>query len=162
MTPSTPTPCPAHIDLNSRPVADVSSSGGTRKHAWEMSADMFSDARNLFDGMPVAINNERANHFIQSIIFEGALAVANGSGYDLDETQSQDGCGGPFTPLTYDQARMQLAFVQDQVGLDLDGFPPDHVFPDDYSLEEEDEADIDGEPLFEDELVTQATEVQPK
>ncbi|KAE8812334.1 Phospholipid-transporting ATPase 1 [Hordeum vulgare] len=45
--------------------------------------------------------------------------------------------------------------------MDLDGFPLDHVFPDDYGLDEEDEMDIDGEPLFEDELATQAVRVQP-
>ena len=57
---------------------------------------------------------------------------------------------------------MQPAFMQDQAGLDLDGFPLDHVFSDDYGLEEEDEVDTDGEPLFEDELATQAAGMQPK
>ncbi|KAE8805421.1 DNA repair protein rhp54 [Hordeum vulgare] len=33
--------------------------------------------------------------------------------------------------------------MQDQAGLDLDGFPLDHVFSDDYGLEEKDEVDID-------------------
>ncbi|KAI4993808.1 hypothetical protein ZWY2020_008121 [Hordeum vulgare] len=42
------------------------------------------------------------------------------------------------------------------VGLDLDGFPLDHEFPKDYGLEEEDECDIEAEPLFEDELANQA------
>ncbi|KAE8821755.1 Phospholipid-transporting ATPase 1 [Hordeum vulgare] len=51
---------------------------------------------------------------------------------------------------------MQPAFVQDQVGLDLDGFPLDHVFPDDYCHEEGHEVDIDEEPVFKDELATQA------
>ncbi|XBI58321.1 hypothetical protein VPH35_039567 [Triticum aestivum] len=46
--------------------------------------------------------------------------------------------------------------MRDQVGIDLDGFPLDHEFPDDYGLEEEDECDIDVEPLFEDELANQA------
>ena len=32
----------------------------------------------------------------------------------------------------------------------------DHEFPEDYGLEEEDKVDIDGEPLFEDELANQA------
>ncbi|KAE8800690.1 Phospholipid-transporting ATPase 1 [Hordeum vulgare] len=68
----------------------------------------------------------------------------------------------PFTSSTYDQAGMQPAFMQDQVGLDLDGLSLDHVFPDDYGLEEEDEVDIDGEHLFEDELTNQASGVQPK
>ncbi|KAE8783456.1 Lectin-domain containing receptor kinase A4.3 [Hordeum vulgare] len=38
----------------------------------------------------------------------------------------------------------------------------DLVFPDDYGLEEEDEVDIDGEPLIEDEFATQAVGVKPK
>ncbi|XBH79145.1 hypothetical protein VPH35_105183 [Triticum aestivum] len=46
--------------------------------------------------------------------------------------------------------------MRDQVGIDLDGFPLDHEFPDDYRLEEEDECDIEVEPLFEDELANQA------
>ncbi|KAE8786382.1 Lectin-domain containing receptor kinase A4.3 [Hordeum vulgare] len=46
--------------------------------------------------------------------------------------------------------------------MDMDGFPLDHVFPDDYGLEYEDELDIDGEPLFKDELANQAVMVQPK
>ncbi|KAE8788438.1 Lectin-domain containing receptor kinase A4.3 [Hordeum vulgare] len=57
---------------------------------------------------------------------------------------------------------MQLVFMQDQASLDLDSFPLDHVFPDDYDLEVEDEVDIDREPLFEDELTTQAIGLQPK
>ncbi|KAE8820800.1 Lectin-domain containing receptor kinase A4.3 [Hordeum vulgare] len=52
--------------------------------------------------------------------------------------------------------------MQDQVGLDLDGFPLNHVFPDDYGLEGEDEVDIYGEPLFEDEVANQAARVKPK
>ena len=51
---------------------------------------------------------------------------------------------------------MHNAFMQDQVDLDLDGLPLDHEFPEDYDLEEEDEMDIDREPLFEDELANQA------
>ncbi|KAE8797304.1 Phospholipid-transporting ATPase 1 [Hordeum vulgare] len=57
---------------------------------------------------------------------------------------------------------MQLAFVQDQVGLDVDGFRLDHVFPDDCGLEDEDEVDIIEESLFEDKLATRAAWVQPK
>ncbi|KAF7101160.1 hypothetical protein CFC21_102555 [Triticum aestivum] len=52
--------------------------------------------------------------------------------------------------------------MQDQIGLDLDGFPLDHEFPEDYDLEEDDELDINGEPLFEDELANQVAEVKPK
>ncbi|KAF7050059.1 hypothetical protein CFC21_058473 [Triticum aestivum] len=44
--------------------------------------------------------------------------------------------------------------------MDLDGFPLDHEFPDDYGKEEEEECDTEVEPLFEDELANQA--VGPK
>ncbi|KAE8820701.1 Phospholipid-transporting ATPase 1 [Hordeum vulgare] len=45
-------------------------------------------------------------------------------------------------------------FMQNQAG--LDDFPLDHEFPEDYGLEEEgDDMDIDGEPLFEEELANQ-------
>ncbi|XBI31271.1 hypothetical protein VPH35_054863 [Triticum aestivum] len=47
--------------------------------------------------------------------------------------------------------------MHDQVGLDLDGFPLDHEFLEDYRLKDEDELDMEGEPLFEDELANQAT-----
>ncbi|KAI5014073.1 hypothetical protein ZWY2020_055463 [Hordeum vulgare] len=53
--------------------------------------------------------------------------------------------------------------MRDQVGMDLDSFPLDHGFSKDYEQEEEDECDIEGEPLFEDELANQATWAkQPK
>uniref|UniRef100_A0A8I6WSI4 No apical meristem-associated C-terminal domain-containing protein n=1 Tax=Hordeum vulgare subsp. vulgare TaxID=112509 RepID=A0A8I6WSI4_HORVV len=48
------------------------------------------------------------------------------------------------------------------VGLDLDGFPLDHEFPEDYGLEEEDECDIEAEPLFEDDLANQVDGTAPK
>ncbi|XBI18056.1 hypothetical protein VPH35_059946 [Triticum aestivum] len=44
----------------------------------------------------------------------------------------------------------------------MDGFLLDHEFPEDYRLEEEDELDIEGEPLFEDELANQAAGGKPK
>ncbi|XBI02344.1 hypothetical protein VPH35_130912 [Triticum aestivum] len=46
--------------------------------------------------------------------------------------------------------------------MDLDDFPLDHEFPDDYVQEEEDECDIEVEPLFEDELANQAARPKPK
>ena len=52
--------------------------------------------------------------------------------------------------------------MRDQVGLDLDGFPLDHEFSEDYGLEEEDECDIEGGHLFEDELANQAAGPKPK
>ncbi|KAE8793870.1 Lectin-domain containing receptor kinase A4.3 [Hordeum vulgare] len=52
--------------------------------------------------------------------------------------------------------------MRDEVGLDLDGFPLNHEFPEDYGLEEEDECDIEAEPLFKDELANQADGTAPK
>ncbi|KAE8772883.1 Phospholipid-transporting ATPase 1 [Hordeum vulgare] len=48
------------------------------------------------------------------------------------------------------------------VGLDLDGFSLYREFSEDYELGEEDELDIDGVALFEDELANQAIGVKPK
>ncbi|XBI67132.1 hypothetical protein VPH35_046545 [Triticum aestivum] len=52
--------------------------------------------------------------------------------------------------------------MRDQVGIDLDRFPLDHEFLDDYGLEEEDECDIEVEHFFEDELANQAVGPKPK
>ncbi|XP_044962067.1 uncharacterized protein LOC123413183 [Hordeum vulgare subsp. vulgare] len=141
------TPVPAHIDLNAIPVAGGSSSEGARKHARQMPADVLSGARNVFDGMPAASDKD----YMHNLIFEGGAPAA---GYDPDGTQSQDSRGA-FTSSTFDQD--QAAFMCDQVGMDLDDFPLDYEFPKDYGQEEEDECDIEGEPLFEDELANQAT-----
>ncbi|XP_037419205.1 uncharacterized protein LOC119283983 [Triticum dicoccoides] len=151
IAPSTPAPTP--IDLNSSPVAGGSSSGGARKRVRQMPAGVLPDTCNLFEEMPSAADED----YMQNLIFEGG---APATGYDPDKTQSQDGCGA-FTPAAgYDPD--QAAFMRDQVGIDLDGFPLDHEFPDDYGLEEEDECDIDVEPLFEDELANQAASRKPK
>ncbi|KAE8785978.1 Eyes absent-like protein 4 [Hordeum vulgare] len=96
--------------------------------------------------MPAIGNDD----YMQNMIFEGGV---HATGFDTDETQSQDGRG-----YIEDQA----AFMRDQVGLNLDGFPLDHEFPEDYGLEEEDECDIEAELLFEDELANQAGETAPK
>ncbi|KAE8781327.1 DNA repair protein rhp54 [Hordeum vulgare] len=49
---------------------------------------------------------------------------------------------------------LENMIFEDQVG--LDGFPLDHEVSEDYGLEEEDDdMDIDGEPLFEEELANQ-------
>ncbi|KAE8795517.1 DNA repair protein rhp54 [Hordeum vulgare] len=115
--------------------------------------------------MPVAVEDEWANRFMQSIIFEGDATAASGAaaaGYDPEETQSKEG-QGMFMLWTYDQAGMQAAFMQDQVALNLDDFPLDNVFPDDYGFKEEDELDINGGGgLFEDYLANQAVGVKPK
>ncbi|KAE8795047.1 DNA repair protein rhp54 [Hordeum vulgare] len=110
VAPSTSVPAP--VVLNATSIADGSSSGGPTKRVQEMLADMLSDARNLFDRMPAAVDNDRANGFMQSIIFEGNAAVggiAAAAGYDPEETQSQDGSES-FMSSTYDQAGMQAAF----------------------------------------------------
>ncbi|KAE8768888.1 Lectin-domain containing receptor kinase A4.3 [Hordeum vulgare] len=105
-------PAPVTIDLNAAPVAGGSSSGGMRRRQREMPTDMLTDAQDMFDGMPVAVDDDTINHFLENMIFK------------------------------------------DQIG--LDGFPLDHEFPEDYGPEEvDDDMDIDGEPLFEDELANQ-------
>ncbi|KAE8782223.1 hypothetical protein D1007_44446 [Hordeum vulgare] len=53
-----------------------------------MPADMLSGARNLFDRMPAADDDERKNRFMRSIIFEGDTAAAGGAttvDLDLDD-----------------------------------------------------------------------------
>ncbi|KAE8766872.1 Eyes absent-like protein 4 [Hordeum vulgare] len=118
-----------------------------------MRVDVLPGARNLYDGMPAADDED----YMQNLIFKGGASVAR---YDPDETQSQDDRGA-FTPSTFDQD--QATFMRDQVGMDLDGFPLDHEFPEDYGQEEEDECDIEGGPLFEDKLANQAASAkQPK
>ena len=108
-----------------------------------MPADMLTEAHNLFNGMPADVDDDTANHFLENMIFEGAPTTG---AYDSDDTHSQD-CRAPFTQATNDP---HDAFMQDQAG--LDGFPLDHEFPKDYSFEEEDnDMDIDGEHLFEEE-----------
>ncbi|XBI83266.1 hypothetical protein VPH35_091787 [Triticum aestivum] len=153
-------PSPAPIDLNATPIAGGSSYGGARRRTREMPTDMIPSARNLFHRMPSADDDD----FMQNIIFEAGTEAAGGAaavGYNPDETQSQDG-RELFTPSIFDKSGMQDAFMRDQIGLDLDGFPLDHKFLEDYDLEEEDELDIDGEPLFEDELANQAAGVKLK
>ncbi|KAE8806982.1 putative serine/threonine-protein kinase [Hordeum vulgare] len=114
------TTAPVTIDLNTVSVAGGSSSGGMRKCEREMPTDMLTKARNLFDEMPSAVDDDTANRFLENMIFE------------------------------------------DQIG--LDDFPLDHEFPEDYGLEEEDDdVDIDGEPLFEEEFANQtAVGVKPE
>ncbi|KAE8796973.1 Eyes absent-like protein 4 [Hordeum vulgare] len=147
------TPAPVTTGLNATPMAGVSSSGGMRKHHHEMPVDMLSDARNLFDEKHAAVDDDTANRFLDNVIFEGGAPAAgaySAATYDPDEIQSQDG-RVPFTEATNDP---HDTFMQDQVS--LDGFLLDHEFPEDYGLvEEEDDMDIDEEPLFEEELANQ-------
>ena len=88
VAPSTPAPAP--INLNATPVVGGSSSGDTRKRTRQTPAGGLPDARNLFEEMPSAADDD----YMQNLIFEGG---APGAGYDPDETQSQDGRGA-FTP----------------------------------------------------------------
>ncbi|SPT20598.1 unnamed protein product [Triticum aestivum] len=149
VAPSTPTP----IDLNAIPVAGGSSSGGARKRARQTPTGVLPGACNLFEEMSSAVDED----YMQNLIFEGG---APADGYDPDETQSQDGRATFTSAAGYDPD--QAAFMRDQVGIDLDGFPLDHEYPDDYGLEEEDECDIEVEPLFEDELANQVAGPKPK
>uniref|UniRef100_A0A8I6WPF7 Uncharacterized protein n=1 Tax=Hordeum vulgare subsp. vulgare TaxID=112509 RepID=A0A8I6WPF7_HORVV len=80
------TPAPTTIDLNATPVAGGSSSGGATKRARQTPADQLPGARNLFDGMPAAGNDD----YMQNMIFEGG---AQSAGFNPGETQSQDGRG---------------------------------------------------------------------
>ncbi|KAE8818691.1 Lectin-domain containing receptor kinase A4.3 [Hordeum vulgare] len=105
------TPASGIIDLNVAPVAGGSSSGGTRKRRREMPADMLTNARNLFDGMPVAVDDDTTNHFLEKMIFEDG-EPATGA-YDPDETQSQDG-RAPFTQATNDCDNIQVPPYQMQ------------------------------------------------
>ncbi|XP_044965837.1 uncharacterized protein LOC123426118 [Hordeum vulgare subsp. vulgare] len=66
------TPAPVTIDLNAASVADGSSFGGMRKRQREMPADLLNGARNLFDGMPAAVDDDTANRFLKNMIFKGA------------------------------------------------------------------------------------------
>ncbi|KAE8819112.1 Lectin-domain containing receptor kinase A4.3 [Hordeum vulgare] len=121
-----------------------------------MPADMPIGARSLFDGMPAAVDDHTTNRFLENMIFKGGAPMTGGystASYDPYETQSHDS-RAPFMQATNDPHGMHDAFMQDQVG--LDGLPLDHEFPKDYGLEEEDDdMDIDGEPLFEEELANQ-------
>uniref|UniRef100_A0A8I6X9Z7 No apical meristem-associated C-terminal domain-containing protein n=1 Tax=Hordeum vulgare subsp. vulgare TaxID=112509 RepID=A0A8I6X9Z7_HORVV len=127
VAPSTLAPAP--IDLNTTPVAGGSSSGGARKRARKMRADVLPDAHNLFDVTSAAADED----YMQNLIIEG----------------------GALWPLATIPTRHK-------VGMDLDGFPLDHEFPEDYGQEEEDDCDIEGEPLFEDELANQVVWAKPK
>ncbi|KAE8821181.1 DNA repair protein rhp54 [Hordeum vulgare] len=154
VSPSTPTP--VTINLNATSVAGGSSFRGTRKCWRDMPANMLTGARNLFDRMPAAVDDHMAKCFLENMIFEGGAPIAGGysvAAYDPDETQSQD-VRAPFMQATNDPHGMHDAFMQDQVG--LDDFSLDHEFPEGYGLEEEDdEMDIDGEPLIEEDLTNQ-------
>ncbi|KAE8770371.1 DNA repair protein rhp54 [Hordeum vulgare] len=65
VTPSTR--APTAIDLGATPMAGGSSSGGARKHAQQMPADVVPGTRNLFDGMPAAGDGD----YMHNLIFEG-------------------------------------------------------------------------------------------
>ncbi|KAE8805524.1 putative serine/threonine-protein kinase [Hordeum vulgare] len=79
-------PAPVTINLNTTPVAGGPSSEGMRKREHKKPTDMLIDARNLFDGMPAAVDDDMTNRFLENMIFEGGASVAGA--YNLDETQS--------------------------------------------------------------------------
>ncbi|KAE8773571.1 DNA repair protein rhp54 [Hordeum vulgare] len=144
----------AGFNLNVMHVGSGSSSGGVRKRPRELPADAKENARNLFDRMS-ATEDEVKRVFMESLIHEGG---DGGIPFDPDETQSQDG----RTPFMGEHDGMVYSFgedmdgpvMEDQLGLG-NSFPLDHEFSKDYGLDEEDdEVDINSEPLF-DELPTQ-------
>ncbi|KAE8821715.1 dna repair protein rhp54 [Hordeum vulgare] len=129
-------PASATINHNGTPVVGGSSSRGMRKRQREMLADMLTGARNLFDGMPMAVDHDTTNSFLKNMIFKGGVPAAGA--YDPEETQRQDG-RAPFTQATNDPLD---TFMQDQVV--LDNLLLDHEFLEEYGLEEEDDdMDID-------------------
>ncbi|KAE8802723.1 DNA repair protein rhp54 [Hordeum vulgare] len=131
-------PAPTGIDLNDVPVGGASSSGVERKHPRELAADAMENTRNLFDGMPTT-EDEANRVFMEGLIFKGG---GRGIPYNPDKTQSQDGMGYSFGE------GMPDPLMEDQLGLG-NSFPLDHEFLEDYGLDEEDdEVDIDGDPLF--------------
>ncbi|KAE8815486.1 DNA repair protein rhp54 [Hordeum vulgare] len=79
VAPSTPTPTTIH--LHATPVVGGSSCGGARKRVRQTPADQLSGARNLFDEMSAAGNDD----YMQNMIFEDS---AQATGFDPDETQS--------------------------------------------------------------------------
>ncbi|KAE8775492.1 Lectin-domain containing receptor kinase A4.3 [Hordeum vulgare] len=145
-------PALIHIDLKTTSVASGSSSGGrgaketpardTIRHGF--------DTRNLFDKMPTTDDNAANRFIINNMIFEGGVGDAP---FDPGETQSQDG-RKTFMRDPFVHGGTADPFMQGQDGMGT--FPTDHEFPEDYSLEEEDEVDIDGAPLFEEDLSNQA------
>ncbi|KAE8814532.1 hypothetical protein D1007_08043 [Hordeum vulgare] len=103
------------------------------------------NARNLYEGMPTT-KDEANRVFMEGLIFESG---GRGIPYDPDETQSQDGMGYSFGE------GLPNPLMKDQLGLG-NSFSLDHKSPKDYGIDkEDDEADIDGEALF-DELPAQA------
>ncbi|KAE8781654.1 hypothetical protein D1007_45038 [Hordeum vulgare] len=143
-------PVPAAIDLNAMPLF----SGGARKRPRQLPADALGNAHNMFDRM--SATEDKANRvFMESLVYEDG---GGGIPFDPDETQSEDdrtpfmaGHDGIGYPFCEDMADPLMV---DQLGLD-NSFPLNHEFQKDYGLDEEDdEVDIDGEPLF-DELPAQ-------
>ncbi|KAE8771085.1 hypothetical protein D1007_57038 [Hordeum vulgare] len=111
---------------------------------------MASGARKLFDKMPTT-DDDAANHFIiENMNFEGGVGTAP---FDPEETQSQDG-SNPFTTDPFVNGGTTDPFMQGQDGMCI--IPINHEFLKDYRVEEEDDVDNDGAPLFEEELFYQA------
>ncbi|KAE8792693.1 hypothetical protein D1007_32740 [Hordeum vulgare] len=131
-------PAPMGIDLNAMRAGGGLSPVGARKTASR------------------AVEDEANPVFMESLVYEGG---GGGIPFDPDETQSQDG-GTPFM-IGHDDMGYSFGedmadpMTEDQLGLGSSS-PLDHEFLKDYGpYEEDDEVDIDGEPLF-DELPIQA------
>ncbi|KAE8775773.1 putative serine/threonine-protein kinase [Hordeum vulgare] len=147
------------IDINVIHAGSGSSSGGAHKRHRKLPSDAIGNARNLFDRMPAA-EDEANCVFMRGLIYEGG---GGGIPFDPDETQSEDGRtpfmvghNGMGYSFGEDNGGMADPLMEDQLGLGI-SFPLDHEFPEDYGPnEEDDEVDIDGEPLFDEELPTQA------
>ncbi|KAE8768270.1 DNA repair protein rhp54 [Hordeum vulgare] len=124
--------------------------GGHRKRSWETPADMVSGTCNVFNKMPTTDDDATSRFITENMIFKGGVGVAP---FDPEETQSSDGRNtfmvGPFV-----DGGTTDPFRQGEYGMGT--FPVNHEFPKDYDLEQDDEVDIDGAPLLEEELANQA------
>ncbi|KAE8799451.1 putative serine/threonine-protein kinase [Hordeum vulgare] len=84
------TPALVTIYVNTAPVAGESSSGGMRKHQHEMPAEMLTGARNLFDRMPAAVDDDTTNGFLENMIFEGDVSAVGLDGFPFDHEFPKD------------------------------------------------------------------------
>ncbi|KAI5016768.1 hypothetical protein ZWY2020_006619 [Hordeum vulgare] len=68
------------------------------------------DARNLFDGMMAASDED----YMQNLIFKGGASVDNPAGYDPNKTQSRDGRGAHLDLIyNYDNVVSRVKRVTD-------------------------------------------------
>ncbi|KAF7016159.1 hypothetical protein CFC21_029837, partial [Triticum aestivum] len=93
VAPSTPAPAP--IDT---PVAGGSSSGGARKHGRQIPTGVLPDARNLFEEMSSAVDED----YMHNLIFEGRFSGDYGQ-------EEEDECDIKVEPLFEDELANQAA-----------------------------------------------------